>query len=212
MKLGRTAYVTLLPLADRVVFLAATESYVADRRLEKVGVFTSRGTEKPEHMLPVLHLVSLERLSDLVDALKRVVAVATDPRIESARASRLVLTVDVSDPIAGQIAAKRAWEVAQKLNRQCRLSIVDSSIFDLPAPEKRGWRMMIPRRSVGSALFESLQENRLKVDLPYGIGREAAQQIKVFTAKPNRDDYGLDTEDLARTIATTVFLQSILPS
>ena len=203
------SYITLFPLPGQVIYLEASETRTEDRRLEQLGVFSGK-PEKRTAWLPVLQVTALHRAPNLVAALGRVVAAANDPRTTVGKSTRLNLTVDVSDSVAGPVAARRVFDLARTL-RRCRVAIIDSSVYDLPAPERRGWRVMVGRRTIVSTMFEALEEDRLRIDVPREIAREAADQVKRLTTKPDRGDLTLEEEVLARTVALSVWIQAAQP-
>lgn len=137
---------------------------------------------------------------------------ATDSRTAIGRARRLNVVADVSDVVAGPVAARRVREIARNLDDRCRVAVIDTSFFEVPRAEFRGWRVVVGRRAIVVTLFESLQENRLQIDVAPEIAREAASQIKNLTTKPDRGDLALEEEVLARTVALTVWVQASLPT
>ena len=204
------AFVSLFPVPGAAIYMEASETFVPDRRLEAAGVYVDRlSGSKRNASLPVLHVIRLERFPDISSALRRLVASSGDPRCPGGAAGRLAVAVDVSHPTAGMIASRRVWEVSRTLPRT-RLALVDSSVFDLPAPERSGWRWTVGRRSIVGALFEAVEEGRLKLEVPSGIRKEAAGQIASLTARPDKET-DLEAEALARTIGLTVWIQSVIP-
>ena len=204
------AFVALFPVPGAVVFLEASESFVPDRRVEATGIYTGRAVgERKDAFLPVLHVSDLTREPDLISAMKRLVLAVDRPFGKTGRADRITLAVDVSHATFGPIASRRVWEVSRLLKRT-QLALVDSSVFDLPVPERSGWRVKVGRRAIVGALFEAVEEGRLKLEIPATIRKEAAGQISALTARPDRET-NLEAETLARTIGLAAWIQSVVP-
>ena len=212
MKLApRHVYVTIFPTPGHVAYLEAVERFTEDRRLESAGVLTGRGETKPNAWLPVLEVRVLEDLPDFATALRRLVSTAGHPTDEMAKAEYFNLTVEVAHDVAGPVAARRIPEIARSIGSRCRLAVIDTSVFELPMPERRGWRVAVGRRAVAAALFEAIEENRLKTEVAPEIAREAAAQVKALTTRPDRENRTLSDEILARTLALTVWMQTAQP-
>jgi hypothetical protein len=217
--LSSNAYITIVPYATpkgglHYAYLEADETWVPNRRLRDMGI-AGAGRPGRNPSLPILRILDFQRHDDLSGtngALTHAVARTICLVGATSEARWVNLTVDVSHDTAGPIVARRTWDIQRALGRRCRTAIVDAATFELPKPERRGWRLAVGRRAIASALLESLQERRLQI---IGEGfitqKEFEQQVRDFSVRPSRDEGAAGDDHLARAIAFTVWIQMVQP-
>jgi hypothetical protein len=163
-------------------------------------------------LLAGLKLTKAERFDSLDAVAARIKNEVLDCRTPLGSARRVTLLVDASHYTAGPLAARCFWGL--KLGGRVQLGLVEILPADIPRPERRGWRFVIGRRTVASAMAEMIDSGRIIVSVDSTKAQEIRSQLEAFKERPVKasEEDPLEGEDFARGLGLLAWYQSAQPA
>ncbi len=159
-----------------------------------------------------LKLTKAERFVSLDAAAEQIRLRVLDCRTPLGAARRVTFLVDTSHYIAGPIAAHRL--AAMRFAGRVYLGLLEITPRDMPRPERAGWRVVIGRRMIASALAQMIDSGRITVAISGVTAQEIRTQLECFRERPVKasEEDPLEGEDYARALALLAWCQSRQPA